>query len=698
MKTTPKSSLLGAAAGVLTLAFTASSAIAATQAEIDQAIENGLAWLATQQNANGSFGPSGPNPLAYTATVVLAFENEGHLPGGGSPYSAQVEKGLDYILSRARSINVFPQPAGDPDSNGNGMGICWWDESQSREVYETGMIMQTLVASSTPDRFVTTGPFAGRTYRELMQDVVDWAAFGQVDSGTGRGGWRYHSQSTDSDNSTAQWPVLGLVAAEQWGICAPAWVKDELQIWIDYIQNDTNGGSGYSDPNTYVNCSKTGGLLVQMHYVGDDATSSRAQAALGFLNQRWNNGPNGSWYGNKGHSYAMFSVFKGLELMDVPTIPNALATPDTPAGDWHGDYSQYLVDLQNGNGSWPGYAYWNPWLSSAWYVVILQATVFPVDVSVEVPECSCDSGYTVSVTYSVERFPADGMLTLLEDDGVVAEVPLEDFQGTATQPFTVPTDTPGLHEWKAVLTVTNGGGATASTEDCVVVNVCETPQVSGVPDQVAPFVAFDLDDYLSYGGPGPVVWTIDGIPMDWTVSIDADNVVSVMAPVGASDPVDLTFTASTTCCAQVTCATSDDATFIPNQPPDCSDAFASSDLLWPPNHKWVDIEIMGVIDPDGDPVTITIDAIRQDEPVDTTGDGCFSPDGDGIGTGTAWVRSERCGPANRAGNGRVYHISFTADDGRGGFCSGEVRVGVPHDRKAVPQDDGAAFDSTVPAP
>jgi hypothetical protein len=46
----------------------------------------------------------------------------------------------------------------------------------------------------------------------------------------------------------------------------------------------------------------------------------------------------------------------------------------------------------------------------------------------------------------------------------------------------------------------------------------------------------------------------------------------------------------------------------------------------------------------------------------------------------------------------VYHISFTADDGHGGFCSDEVLVGVPHDKKATPVDDGALFDSTVTIP
>jgi len=128
-----------------------------------------------------------------------------------------------------------------------------------------------------------------------------------------------------------------------------------------------------------------------------------------------------------------------------------------------------------------------------------------------------------------------------------------------------------------------------------------------------------------------------------------------------------------------------------NLPPVCSEAYAGPDTLWPPNHKFAAIEVLGAYDPDGGPVSIVIDSIFQDEPVNGSGDGNTSPDGQGIGTGTAEVRAERQGP----GNGRVYHIHFTAYDVCGNSCSGEITVGVPHDRKDLPVDDGPLFDSSL---
>lgn len=131
-----------------------------------------------------------------------------------------------------------------------------------------------------------------------------------------------------------------------------------------------------------------------------------------------------------------------------------------------------------------------------------------------------------------------------------------------------------------------------------------------------------------------------------------------------------------------------------NSPPICSQAAPSVARLWPPNHKLATITIQGVTDPDNDPVTIRVTRITQDEPVNGLGDGDTSPDGFGVGTPQAQVRKERAG----TGNGRVYAIGFTADDSKGGICSGVVNVGVPHDQGqgAVPIDDGQLYDSTQP--
>ena len=56
------------------------------------------------------------------------------------------------------------------------------------------------------------------------------------------------------------------------------------------------------------------------------------------------------------------------------------------------------------------------------------------------------------------------------------------------------------------------------------------------------------------------------------------------------------------------------------------------------------------------------------------------------------------GTAKVPGNGRVYHVAFSADDGEGGQCAGEVLVCVPHDQRPGHAciDEGPLHDSAGP--
>lgn len=130
-----------------------------------------------------------------------------------------------------------------------------------------------------------------------------------------------------------------------------------------------------------------------------------------------------------------------------------------------------------------------------------------------------------------------------------------------------------------------------------------------------------------------------------------------------------------------------------NRAPDVTGATPSIATLWPVNHKMVEVEILNVVDPEGDEVTITITAIRQNQPVNDEGSGNTSPDGEGVGSSTARVRAERSGDDGA----RVYQIFFTADDGKGGLSEGSVLVSVPHDQRpnAAFPTDTIEYDSTV---
>ncbi len=128
-----------------------------------------------------------------------------------------------------------------------------------------------------------------------------------------------------------------------------------------------------------------------------------------------------------------------------------------------------------------------------------------------------------------------------------------------------------------------------------------------------------------------------------------------------------------------------------NEPPDCK-GVANIPVLWPATGALVQVEVIGVTDPDGDPVTVIADAVYQDESVKTGTPTVTCPDGQLTGGPTAFVRAER----NASKNGRVYHVFYTAYDDKGAFCKGDVIVSVPRTVPGRPAtDDAPRFDSTV---
>ncbi|HOX02973.1 MAG TPA: terpene cyclase/mutase family protein [Candidatus Paceibacterota bacterium] len=674
------------ALGVAASMFAAAPLRAVTPEEIASSIDRGLAWLVSQQNLDGSWSAYyGSEPVAGTSLAVVKLEERAFEMGYPSPfdesypYRENVIRGLNYLMSQTASY-------------GAGMGVCF--TLGSHETYRTGLGMMAIAASRAPDRVVNvSGSYVdGWTYQAVLQACVDYFVFAQNPDG----GWRYFFMNEPSDNSNSGYAVLGLRYAEApaYGFeCAiPDSTKNRLSAWLNAIQ-DASGGSQYVVDGDWVNLLKTGNLLFEMSLVGDSTAVPRVQSAIVYIQNTWNDlSSDPGW---RPHEYqCMYCLMKGFVSLGIDTI--------TVAGnpvDWYQEFAAAIVASQNADGSWPPDRWGDSALATAWALMVLEkvAPPPPVEVQIDLPDCACDqAGYDVKTTYTVERFVVDGVLTIYEDSVLVDTLILSGFTGTAEHLYSVASDAPGIHLWAARLEVVPVGGGTPGRDaDMDNLVVCETPQVGDIPDQIAPFQPIDLDSYLTYNGVLPVTWAAAGVPDGWTVTIDAGNVATVTPPEGANEPAGITFVASVTCCPEIVCSDGDMAIFTPNQPPDCSGAYPSIARLWPPNNTFTAIQVLGVTDPDGDPITITIDGIWQDEPVNTFGDGNFGPDASGVGSSTAQVRAERSGTQKVPGNGRMYHIRFTASDGRGMSCSGEVLVGVPHDFKAVVIDDGPNFDSTI---
>jgi uncharacterized repeat protein (TIGR01451 family) len=114
-----------------------------------------------------------------------------------------------------------------------------------------------------------------------------------------------------------------------------------------------------------------------------------------------------------------------------------------------------------------------------------------------------------------------------------------------------------------------------------------------------------------------------------------------------------------------------------NPPPVITGATANPSVLWPPNHRMVNVTVSyDVTDNCPLPPGSCTLSVTSNEPINGTGDGNTSPDWIILDAHHVQLRAERAG----GGNGRIYTITITCTDSGGNTSSQSVTVMVPHDR------------------
>ena len=234
-----------------------------------------------------------------------------------------------------------------------------------------------------------------------------------------------------------------------------------------------------------------------------------------------------------------------------------------------------------------------------------------------------------------------------------------------------------------VLDTDRDGDGFDTSEDCddfdPAVTACNEPPVADAgPDQVlecadpAGTLAM-LDgsgssdpnaDMLSY------LWTAPGISFD----DDTSDTPSALFPLG-----------DTTVTLTVSDGEFDDSdevviSVVDTTPPTI-DVLLDPDNLWPPNHKMVTINAgVTVADACDAAANFRLDYVTSNEPDNGLGDGDTVNDIQNAEIGTPDIRFDLRAERSGKGNGRVYSIGYTAEDGSGNTASTEATVQVDHDK------------------
>ena len=290
-----------------------------------------------------SAGGTGVNSLD-----CAAFENSGFLQTNipWNPYSDDVRLCLNGVFDQLITIgigSVTDATLGtfNPDSNGNTIGV---EHNGYPENYQTGMMLDAIVASGTPGTAVTpgtslaaaaaglgSGPAGLYLYKDAVFDMADDYAYCQAltnDGWSAAGGWHYSCQEATGDNSVSQWAAIGLIPAlRNFGATVPSETHVADKQWLDnsftQASPGLNGYFGYTNGSPiwgpYAD-TPSGMVQLAMNGLGRGTTSPGGNqlwdSAETFLRDGFANQDGSAYDDLKDYYYGMFSFTKAMLLHD----------------------------------------------------------------------------------------------------------------------------------------------------------------------------------------------------------------------------------------------------------------------------------------------------------------------------------------------------------------------------------------------
>lgn len=199
-------------------------------------VARGLAWLAGQQRADGSWSTN----AALNALPVLAFLADGNLPAT-TGYGTVIDRGVRYLLTQQTTDGAFT----------NGGALMY------------GHAITTLVLAEIlgmVQRETGVRPRLTKAVELILQAQA--VPKGNLHAG----GWRYYPNSTDSDLAVTVWQVAALRAALNAGLRVPREAFDHAARYIQRCEHP-RGGFAYQ-PGGFPNAGRTAAAIVALRMCG----------------------------------------------------------------------------------------------------------------------------------------------------------------------------------------------------------------------------------------------------------------------------------------------------------------------------------------------------------------------------------------------------------------------------------------------
>jgi hypothetical protein len=189
--------------------------------QLDRTVDQGLVFLARQQQPNGSFIARPAGQPGITSLCVMAFLSRGHVPGQG-PYGEQIDRAIKFVLATQGNDGLFSYISRQQDAQ---LFI-------KAAVYNHGIT--TLMLGEVYG--MTASPLNAQI-RTAIPKAIDYTRKLQFLMKTGngdQGGWRYLRTSSrgNSDLSVTSWQLMGLRSARNAEFSIPKEYIDDAMAFV----------------------------------------------------------------------------------------------------------------------------------------------------------------------------------------------------------------------------------------------------------------------------------------------------------------------------------------------------------------------------------------------------------------------------------------------------------------------------------
>lgn len=321
---------------------------------VDAAVDRALAWLAREQQSDGSFPTLDSGQPGVTALCAMAYIAHGHLPGEGG-YGKRIELAADFVLScqKENGLIAIVAPDGleiDRQVN-HDMGVS--------AVYNHGissLMLSELYGMSGPQRAARIEKVVTRSISATLK-MQCWPKDYPEDIG----GWRYIDDfdDRDSDLSITGWQLMFLRSARNAGFEVPKQSIDAAVAYVRQSYNPRYGAFAYSTElgDTRSRGMAGAGILALAHAGYHNSPEARNSAA--WLQQydfdAYNQVIpfNQSWFHDRYH-YGLFNCCQAMYQLGgrpweqfFPRVVRTLLENQQPDGSWPAE--SHFHDGQFGN-------------------------------------------------------------------------------------------------------------------------------------------------------------------------------------------------------------------------------------------------------------------------------------------------------------------------------------------------------------